>query len=920
MKAFRWWRWLALLIAVVGWWGSWPEAVHAAGRHGCGTEKIKKPCVVAEIQFSHHHQTFVQAHAITTIKVPMTWHLADSLTLGEESDTYRRAMRRLLRQRRAFSPSRAYEWRLHRPRVTANKHSVTVHYEAFSWINHFGKSWLGPWLISVHEGNDVWRVTLPPEARSKTLNNAHWERIEIRMGGLSARDSHPKASAATQDSRVWTDRSRADVSIGLTPPWHASFALKSADQPFWSRLGIGLWWVCGSAMFALAVLSTRPRSSSRPAVSGRHEEWPRQLVRRFGRGSKEGALQCTRPRLPVAPQPSGRYARWSRWWSPRMGSHSQGRPAPTALLWWAGLSAGLGLTLALLIPDLRSFTVWQTVIGIAASLALIIGARPWRPIASAPIASADAPQSDARAAVRHSRAWGRTVIVASSAAAAMGLLVVLAPRLVHLPGDLAPPDAGVAGQMLLALVLLWLWLAAMAAWAWRFAREGELIPRAWGETWDRAPVRCLGAVGAALGLISVIMLLSHWRATELSWQRATWLSDHDNTYHSKHDKFLRDALASFGPTGLRWAYAHTWVLTDIALVALLNARAKAAQKQADRHPEQVSLGPSQNDMRLTSLVFAIVVATRQSLFAGSSLLFVVWLVLNIAALYAVRAVGRRWSVLSQAGGEFLIRALGTAQGRSDMLEKAHEYRNLHSQLRLVDQGHAEKGTTRELLEDRLRRLRHWRPAGCDRDCLPDQLSVVDVALSWGPYDSWWDNARHAARLAFVFGIPASAAIVWAAYLKGAKQFMQTNASPTGLPEVVARFLTWQIAWAGAGLILGALWRMLPGRRGPARALCLTIAYAIPIGVGAVVNRITDTELGNAILSASLMLIVLTLTSISMDAATFSGERQLWPTRFSLLLSIYQMRALSVQIAYLLAQLVAAIGIWRFLAGGALAPH
>ncbi|MEU8870067.1 DUF6185 family protein [Streptomyces javensis] len=127
------------------------------------------------------------------------------------------------------------------------------------------------------------------------------------------------------------------------------------------------------------------------------------------------------------------------------------------------------------------------------------------------------------------------------------------------------------------------------------------------------------------------------------------------------------------------------------------------------------------------------------------------------------------------------------------------------------------------------------------------------------------------------------------------------------------------SWAGAGLVLGALWRVLPGHRGPMRALSPTIAYAIPIGVGALVNRITDTELGNAVLSISLMLIVLALTSLWMDMATFSGERQLWPTRLSLLLSIYQVRTLSVHATFLIAQFAAAAAIWNNLAGPPLKP-
>ncbi|MGY0059284.1 DUF6185 family protein [Streptomyces sp. LZ34] len=917
MMAIRWWRWLALVIVVVGWWGLWTAEVRAAVRD-CATGEIRGSEVDARIQFTHHRQTFVQAHALTTIKVPTAWSLADSLTLSEESIHYQQAMRCLLRGEQSFPPRRAQEWRLDMPRVTADGDWVTVHYEAYAWINQFGTTWIGPWRIEAHKGKDLWRVTLPRKELPKTLKEARWTKTEIELGGLSIQNARPKASVATEDSRawVWKGRPRQDVSVGLAPPWHASFALNSANRPFWSRLGIGLWWVCGSAVFAVAVLRTRTQPSVRPTWLAWCRQLPRRLAHTVGTGPRTTALRCTQPRTTTPPGPSRPHARRPRWWTREASRDVKDHPTPAALLWWAGLSAGLGLTLALLPPQLRSFTVWQTLLGIAASLALIVGARPW-----CAITSSDAPQAGPGNPARQSRTLAHGTILTSAAVAALGLLVIVTPRRFHLPGEMAPPDPGAVGRMVLQLVMVWLWLTAMAAWAWRFAGEGQLVPRSWRDVWNRAPGRCVGVVGALLGVIAVFMLVSYWRSTDLNWQRATWLSsDDDDAYRSEHAKYLRDALVGFGPTGLQWAYAYTWVLTDIALVALLNARAKAAQKEADRHPEQVSLGPSQNDMRLTSLVFAIVVATRQSLFAGSSLLFVVWLLLNIAALYAVRAVGRRWSVLSQAGGDFLTGALGTAQGRGDMLEKAHEYRNLHSQLRLVDQGHAEKGTTREMLEERLRRLRHWRPVGCDRDCLPDQVSVVDVALSWGPHDSWWDNARHAARLAFLFGIPASAAIVWATYLKGAKQLMQTSASPTALPEIVARFLTWQIAWAGAGLILGALWRMLPGRRGPGRALSLTIAYAIPIGVGGVVNRITDTELGNAILSASLMLIVLTLTSISMDTATFSGERQLWPNRFSLLLSIYQMRALSVQIAWLVGQLGAAVGIWKAFAGGTLNLH
>jgi hypothetical protein len=62
-----------------------------------------------------------------------------------------------------------------------------------------------------------------------------------------------------------------------------------------------------------------------------------------------------------------------------------------------------------------------------------------------------------------------------------------------------------------------------------------------------------------------------------------------------------------------------------------------------------------------------------------------------------------------------------------------------------------------------------------------------------------------------------------------------------------------------------------------------------------------------------MLTILTVTSIWMDTETFRGERQFWPSRFALLLSIYQLRGFSGQLAWILAQVAAAVGIWSELA-------
>ena len=68
------------------------------------------------------------------------------------------------------------------------------------------------------------------------------------------------------------------------------------------------------------------------------------------------------------------------------------------------------------------------------------------------------------------------------------------------------------------------------------------------------------------------------------------------------------------------------------------------------------------------------------------------------------------------------------------------------------------------------------------------------------------------------------------------------------------------------------------------------------------------------LGTLLTLLVLTLTGVAMDIDTFRGEKRYWPTKASLLLSVYQWRTASVQMAFLGGQLVALVTIWQQMKG------
>jgi hypothetical protein len=86
---------------------------------------------------------------------------------------------------------------------------------------------------------------------------------------------------------------------------------------------------------------------------------------------------------------------------------------------------------------------------------------------------------------------------------------------------------------------------------------------------------------------------------------------------------------------------------------------------------------------------------------------------------------------------------------------------------------------------------------------------------------------------------------------------------------------------------------------------------VPVGLFAVGNHLLGEEQDILALAAAAVLLVLTLTALAMDLDTFRAERAFWPSRAQLLLSVYQMRFFSLQIAWILAQLVAVVTLWQF---------
>ncbi|MFC4516825.1 DUF6185 family protein [Streptomyces ehimensis] len=850
------------------WWTAQPAQAQARAAESAACPAIRQPEKLAlqyELTFDQRRIDFVKVHQLTSIDIPAEqWPLANALTLSSDSPNYQNAMRCLLHEKAETKKFDKWypEWH-DVSEATEQQGVVAVRYESWNLVNNSaGQFEVGPWTIDSEPGKD-WKVALhSPDV----LRGISRRTVEIDPGGLEINEA-AGASSANETRRVWNPPD-PDTEISIARP--KQLTPSSDRESLIAYLGITSWWIFGSALIALSAWRRKRNGDDDKAASSHPDKAATRTL------------------------------------------------ADTALQ-WAGLSAALALTLVLLLQIYSLTSRWSALIGISSGLALVLLAQPWLPLVE------NSDDSEKEPTTRH------TVLASAFATAAIGLLVIVSPQLFGLSSKLMPtasfPPLATAGLALLEASMLWLWFTAMTAWAWRFAREGKLggsggSPAENGRNEPGRHLRRVTVTAVALFVIAALVVLCHALSCNSRWQRANWLGEAHALFGNDYMDILGRQLATFPSFGPRWAYTHTSVLTVIALVALLHLSPWAGSGVK-------SLGPTSVDLLLVAAVFAVVTLSM-SKFAGSAAsLYGLWLPLNMLALYVLVKAGRRWSMLGRvdrkakrclaanaAKGESCVAAeLSTEKMHERLMGDARRCRELLHRLHLVDRGHVESAQ-RRTLENELSELHHWRPAGCDRDCLPDPVSVVDVALCWGPYPRWWRNALDAARWAAVFGILPSAVTVWYENANDLEHWALTLDQPMSIPDMLWRFLTQEISFAGAGLVLGALWRVLPGEHGPVRALSLFVAWLVPIGVVVAINHGIDRRaVVVALLNIILMLMVLTLTSMWMDTDTFSRERPYWTKRLRLLASIYQVHGLSGQIAFLVMQAAAAVTIWRQIATG-----
>ncbi|GGO53725.1 hypothetical protein GCM10012286_61790 [Streptomyces lasiicapitis] len=817
----------------------------------CDARGLLTATVAAQLRIDHEDRTYAKASATMTLTVPMSWKPAAHLLLSTGSDRYRRAMRCLARGDHDGVETRWEEWRAKDPAVTPAT--------APSGQESSRKRWLEV-RLSAH----AWVA----------------QRGTVRVG-------------------PWTvEVSKARWDVRLAPP-------ESLNQARWHEVTVDPG--------RPGARSAAPRATTKE--DGGALVW--RPTRAHGAPSVEVRIEPAWPRSFSALDDSPPYAVYS----------AVGGP-----LWPIAVVVAVWCALIVLprhgVPDpveskavsnLRNWSL--TLLGVALTV-------QGRDVYLAAVGAFENTPDWARSAAYAPYAW-----LTSAVAGALLLRFARPPRAVALLG--AVLGVGAAVPVLLPgvvgldperfvqpsgpgyLTVGVVWGAAVCSFALpllggalavrRVAVDGGLWrprhqrPRTW---------LLMAGVGAVVAIIGICYAAT----AERDWNRASWLSprlDPTGGYGAWHQAELRSSLLWFTETSQWWWFGMWWVLSGLAILAVLRSRAV----RAARATTLARRGPKAVDRLLLLLLFPVMAAMDIGVYTGSEVVAWSWFFLNFFALAGIlRLTGRRVVPARplSVSGEPLATTL-SATHRARLLDRARRYRELHAGLRGAASGQTDEGAAaRRDMETRLRRLHRWRASTGSPDRLPRDVSVVDAALALGPCDTWWENGVRAARFTQPVALAFSGVLVWDKQLRG-DALTNTLYDRLGLPDVVTQFVLWQVGYAAAGFLLGALWQELPGRRGPAKALALAAAYAMPIGLFALGNWSLGEEQTALAFAAASMLLILTLTGVRMDLETFRSE--LLPGRgsLSLLPVVYQTRYLSIQFAWVLAQAAAIATIAQFFA-------
>lgn len=409
-------------------------------------------------------------------------------------------------------------------------------------------------------------------------------------------------------------------------------------------------------------------------------------------------------------------------------------------------------------------------------------------------------------------------------------------------------------------------------------------------------------VCVAAGMSGLTMLWARL-SFDRSWESSTWLNDPGLPGYDQHWSEAYDQWWWWFANGaLSLLVDIAFYLTPLALVGALRV-CRAEQYEDD------SFTPNEAERSALVIFFVGLVVPNYAWYFGFSG-YITALILGLFAAWALLALGRAKSVLEQpAVGNAPLGKVISRTDRSEWLRLARQYRQLTTRLHHPGTGSAsERSSSQESIEREIDQL--------DR-CLPEGVRPVDLPFAIGPMDTWWGNACRCALIACFVGLPGTGLMYWVDMVRGDYWSLMVEDNG-GFLRAVSAILYWQATWVGGGFFLGALWRDLPGRHGPMKALYVAIAFAVPVGFHQIIAQITGDTMQGTVAAIAAFASVMTCTGLVMDLQTFQSERRYWPSNASLVVYVYQMRIASV--AFCLAQLLVLVTIWKsFKEGGPTGP-
>ncbi|MFI1645832.1 DUF6185 family protein [Streptomyces avidinii] len=443
---------------------------------------------------------------------------------------------------------------------------------------------------------------------------------------------------------------------------------------------------------------------------------------------------------------------------------------------------------------------------------------------------------------------------------------------------LSPP--GWTGVMACAALMAVGWLGVISA-GQRILLMGETRLPTWGMV-------CAAVVAA------MMTVLWSYLAFTRHWDRVSWLAD---PHWPEYKPFWAATLDEWWWTFP--AIVADPLLTIVSVLAPLPVLGVLRVCRVEQY-ETGAFTPDRAEKFLLAVLFAVTFAPQAFYYGFSA--YALTLLLCLCTAWGVLALGSSVSALEKPSTDNApLGKVISRTDRADVLRLARRFRELQVRLHhLSTVETAARSTERESIEAEIDRL---------DQSLPEGVRPADLPFACGPMSTWWGNARRGAVNACLVGLPVTGLLYWTSAVKG-DSWMVTTQDAAGFLKITVVILFWQVAWIVGGFFLGALWRDLPGRHGPTKALFVALVFAVPAAADFLIAQALGGSVPHIIGEIAAFCSVITCTGLVMDLQTFQDERRYWPTNASLVAYVYRMRFASV--AFFLAQLLALATLWRTL--------